>query len=79
MTDDMTDDELEQFYWDNPEAIPDSESQLKMSNTRRKPKTGAKAVAHSCRNNGTCEYCKGNRLHKHKREESKANEKLYGI
>ena len=27
MTDDMTDDELEQFYWDNPEAIPDSENQ----------------------------------------------------
>mgnify|MGYP003650285681 CR=1 FL=1 len=50
-----------------------------MSKTRRKPKTGAKAVAHSCRNNGTCDYCKGNRLHKHKREESKADEKLYGI
>ena len=39
-----------------------------MSKTRRKPKTGAKAVAHSCRNNGTCDYCKGNRLHKHKRK-----------
>ena len=40
-----------------------------MSRTRKKPKTGAKAVAHSCRNNGTCDYCKGNRLHKHKRKE----------
>tara|TARA_R110000803_G_scaffold47330_1_gene98757 strand:- start:171 stop:482 length:312 start_codon:yes stop_codon:yes gene_type:complete len=40
-----------------------------MSRTRRKPKTGAKAVAHNCRNNGTCGYCKGNRLHKHKRKE----------
>ncbi len=40
-----------------------------MSRTRKEPKTGAKAVAHSCRNNGTCGYCKGNRLHKHKRKE----------
>ena len=40
-----------------------------VSRTRKKPKTGAKAVAHSCRNNGTCDYCKGNRLHKHKRKE----------
>ena len=43
----------------------------KMSRSTKKPKTGAKAVAHSCRNNGTCDYCKSNRLHKHKREESK--------
>ena len=39
-----------------------------MSRSTKKPKTGAKAVAHSCRNNGTCDYCKGNRLHKHKRK-----------
>ena len=25
MTNDMTDEELEQFYWDNPEAIPDKD------------------------------------------------------
>tara|TARA_R110000868_G_scaffold61189_14_gene186087 strand:- start:2 stop:325 length:324 start_codon:yes stop_codon:yes gene_type:complete len=40
-----------------------------VSRTRKKAKTGGKAVDHSCRNNGTCDYCKGNRLHKHKRKE----------
>ena len=40
-----------------------------MSRSTKKPKTGAKAVAHSCGNNGSCEYCRGNRLHKHKRKE----------
>ncbi len=30
----------------------------------RRPYRGAKAVAKSCRNHGSCPYCKGNRLHK---------------
>ena len=35
----------------------------------RKPYHGAKAVCSNCRNYGTCDYCKGNRLHSiHKRE-----------
>jgi hypothetical protein len=40
-----------------------------MSRTKRKDKTGAKSVSSNCRNHGSCEYCKGNRLHKHKRKE----------
>lgn len=30
----------------------------------RKPYRKSKAIAKSCRNHGTCEYCKQNRLHK---------------
>jgi len=38
---------------------------------RRKNKTGAKSVCHSCRNNGTCRYCTTSRLYKNlKREKS---------
>lgn len=36
-----------------------------MSRTIKKKKTGAKAVSHSCRNNGTCPVCFGNRMYKH--------------
>jgi len=39
-----------------------------MSRTIRKKLTGAKAVSSNCRNHGTCDYCKGNRTHKHKRK-----------
>ena len=49
-----------------------------VSRSRKEPKTGAKAVAHSCRNNGTCDYCKGNRLHKHKRKELVMSDEEYG-
>lgn len=34
----------------------------------RKPYRGAKAVDHTCRNHGSCEYCKSNRLHKYERQ-----------
>ena len=36
-----------------------------MSRTIKKKLTGAKAVSNSCRNNGTCPWCFGNRMHKH--------------
>ena len=36
-----------------------------MSRTVKKKKTGAKAVSHQCRNNGTCPWCYGNRMYKH--------------
>lgn len=29
----------------------------------RKPYSGAKAIARSCRNHGSCEWCRGNRLY----------------
>ena len=31
---------------------------------KRKPYTGAKAIAKSCRNHGSCSWCRENRLHK---------------
>ena len=31
---------------------------------KRKPYTGAKAIDKSCRNHGSCIWCRGNRLHK---------------
>jgi|Laugrespbdmm15sn_2_1035079.scaffolds.fasta_scaffold92668_1 hypothetical protein len=35
-----------------------------MSRTIKKKLTGAKAVSHQCRNNGTCPVCFGNRMYK---------------
>ena len=35
-----------------------------MSKTRRKAYTKAKAIDRSCRNHGSCPYCKSNRLYK---------------
>lgn len=35
-----------------------------MSRTVKQKKTGAKAISHSCRNNGTCPICYGNRMYK---------------
>lgn len=31
----------------------------------RKPYRGAKAIDSSCRNHGSCKYCRNNRLHKY--------------
>ena len=31
---------------------------------RRKPYRGSKAIDYTCRNHGTCEWCKENRKHK---------------
>lgn len=42
-----------------------------MSRTTRKNFTGAKSVDSSCRNHGDCEYCRSNRLHKHRRSKAK--------
>lgn len=43
-----------------------------MSRSNKQPLTGGKRVAHSCRNNGTCPYCTGNRTIASKRGESAA-------
>lgn len=39
----------------------------------RKPYHGAKAVCFNCRNHGTCDYCKGNRLHSTRKREAAAD------
>lgn len=37
----------------------------------RKQYRGSKAIDHTCRNHGTCEFCKGNRLYRDNREKEK--------
>lgn len=36
---------------------------IKSGKEKRKPYYGAKAVDHTCRNHGSCDYCKSNRLY----------------
>ena len=36
---------------------------------KRKQYYSAKAVDRTCRNHGSCDWCKGNRLHKFKKKE----------
>ena len=43
---------------------------------RRKPYYGAKAISCSCRNNGTCDYCRENRLHKNMVQQDVIDSKL---
>ena len=42
-----------------------------MSRSKKKPKTGGKSVDSSCGNNKGCPVCEGNRLHKHKKKQTK--------
>lgn len=43
---------------------------------KRKPYRGAKAIACSCRNHGTCDYCKFNRLHQSTRVDDATRQQL---
>ena len=48
----------------------------------RKPwigKNRSKNIDHTCRNHGTCEYCKHNRLYQYTKEKIKADESLKDI
>ena len=36
---------------------------------KRKPYRGAKAIDYTCRNHGSCDWCRENRLHKFKKKE----------
>lgn len=42
---------------------------IKYDKEKRKKFCKAKAVDKTCRNHGTCPYCKENRLHKNKKRE----------
>lgn len=44
---------------------------IKFGKEKRKPYRGAKAIDCTCRNHGTCEYCKSNRLIQSKRVKEK--------
>ncbi len=39
----------------------------------RKPYKGSKLIDRTCRNHGGCDWCKGNRMHKYKKQEEKMN------
>lgn len=45
---------------------------------RRKPFRGSKRVDRTCRNHGSCDYCKGNRLYSAKKAIDAAKEKMKG-
>ena len=40
----------------------------------RKPYKGAKSIDCTCRNHGSCQWCKENRLHKFKMSEERGKE-----
>ena len=42
---------------------------IKYGKEHRKPYRGSKCIDKTCRNHGGCEWCKDNRLHKHKRRQ----------
>jgi len=52
------------------------EKAIKYKKEKRKPYRKAKAVDKQCRNNGTCEWCKGNRLHSSKKRKEMFDEKI---
>lgn len=47
-----------------------------MSRSRKKPYTGSKRFDRSCRNHGSCNYCKANRLCSRHRAEVAAEEQV---
>lgn len=50
-----------------------------MSRTRKQKKTGGKALAHSCRNHGTCPWCTRNRTYRTLRELMRTKEQIKDI
>jgi len=40
-----------------------------MSRTRKKPYTKSKRFDKTCRNNGSCPHCRGNRQYKNKKQD----------
>lgn len=48
------------------------EKAIEHGKEKRKPYKGAKAVDYSCRNHGTCEWCRGNRTHNTNKKREKA-------
>lgn len=41
---------------------------IKSGKEHRKPYRGSKAIDHTCRNHGSCEWCRDNRVHKYKKK-----------
>lgn len=53
------------------------EKAIEHGKEHRKPYRGAKVIDHTCRNHGSCEWCKGNRLHKFRKNEEDFDSDLY--
>jgi hypothetical protein len=53
-----------------------SQKDCKMSRTVKKAYRKSKRFDKSCRSNGGCSYCEGNRLYKHRKNNEKS---LYGL
>lgn len=49
---------------------------IRSGKEHRKEYKGSKRIACSCRNHGSCDYCKGNRLYQTTKEKQKAEHKL---
>ena len=49
---------------------------IKYGKEKRKPYYGSKAIDCTCRNHGSCVWCRENRLYKFKKEEEKILDKL---
>ncbi len=49
---------------------------IKYNKEHRKSYTGSKAIDCTCRNHGSCEWCKSNRQYKFKIREIESNDKL---
>lgn len=52
------------------------EKAIEHDKTRRKAYKGAKAVDCSCRNHGTCEWCRENRMYRTIRELARTKKEL---
>lgn len=50
---------------------------IKYGKEKRKPYRGSKAIDCTCRNHGSCEWCRENRLHKFKKSLDKMNYQEY--
>lgn len=47
--------------------------------SKRKPYRGGKAIARSCRNHGSCEYCLGNRRYQTNKQLGKIKDQYYDL
>ena len=52
---------------------------IKYGKEKRKPYRGSKAIDCTCRNHGSCPWCRENRLYKNKKREQKMLDKLKEI
>ena len=52
------------------------EKAIEHGKEKRRPYIGAKAVDCTCRNHGSCEWCKGNRTYKNSKKNLKAEQEI---